>query len=72
MLDDSPGGEAVTVPVTVVVQVFGVVAGVTEGVVVSPPPGEGQAMSSSGRLCMGGRQEVNSNSIDPRRAAVIR
>ena len=34
MLDDSPGGKVVTVPVTVVVYVGG------------PLPGEGQAMSS--------------------------
>ena len=60
MLDDSPGGEAVTVPVTVVVKAAGVVVppplpppGVVvppvppaEEFVPVPPPGEGQAVSS--------------------------
>ena len=65
MLDDSPGGEAVTVPVTVVVKVVGVtgvvgvagVAGVV-GVTGFSPAGESQAVKS--------RANVNAARSGPR------
>ena len=48
MLDDSPGGEAVTVPVTVVVKIVGVTGVVGVTVVVGAggfsPAGESQAV----------------------------